>query len=386
METDILVIGAGPAGLAVAGALSARGRRARVIEKAEQVAASWRQHYERLHLHTVKSRSALPGLPFPPHYPRYVPRQGVVDYLSGYAQRWGIAPEFGVEARAIVRRGAAWQVATAAGVAIEAGAVVVATGANHRAVLPRFPGEADFGGEIVHSAAYRRAETFAGKRVLVVGMGNTGAEVALDLCEHGVDVAISARSPVNIVHRDVLGRPTQLTSIALGRLPRRWGDGLARWLRDLTVGDLSRYGIRTPATSPLQDLRERGRTPVIDVGTLARIKAGQIRVRPGIDRLLPRGVRFVDGSQAEVDVIVAATGYRSGVEALFPEAGVPLDANGLPAQVVGTGPLAGIYFVGFDIRQPGGLLQTIARQATAVAAALGADTPRRDGASALGAG
>jgi len=117
----------------------------------------------------------------------------------------------------------------------------------------------------------------------------------------------------------------------------------------------------------LRQLREQGRTPVIDVGTLARIRAGQIAVRPGIRRLVADGAEFVDGSIDRFDAIVLATGYRADVDALFPGVAVKLDENGLPGDAVGEGALAGVSFVGFDTRQPGGLLRTIAAQATEVA-------------------
>jgi cation diffusion facilitator CzcD-associated flavoprotein CzcO len=364
---EILVIGAGPAGLAVAATLIRRGRRPVVIEKAGAVGASWRTHYERLHLHTVKSLSALPGLAFADEQPQYVSRQGVVDYLDAYAAHAGIAPQFDEEATAIVRDGNAWRTTTRTGRTFFADAVVVASGANNQPNVPHLEGAGAFAGTIVHSRDYRSAAPFAGRRVLVVGMGNTGAEIALDLAEHGVPVTLSVRSPVNIVLRDVLGRPTQKTSIALARLPAKLGDALARFFADVTVGDIGRHGLRRSPISPLRELREFGRTPVIDVGTLARIRSGAIGVRPGIHRLHADRVEFVDGSVAPFDAVVLATGYRAGVEALFPGATVPVDANGLPTRMVGDGQLSGIYFVGFDTRQPGGLLRTIAAQALAVA-------------------
>ncbi len=370
MSSDVLVIGAGPAGLAVAGCLVQRGLRPQVLEKADQVAASWRAHYERLHLHTVKAYSALPGLPFPDDYPRYVPRQALVDYLAVYAERHGIAPHLGEEAIAIRPAAGGWQTTTQTGQHYDSGAVAVATGANCRPRMPEFAGQALYRGRIVHSRSYRNATPFAGQHVLVVGMGNTGAEIALDLAEQGVRAALSVRSPLNIVHRDVLGRPTQLTSMALARLPTAWGDALARMLRNLTVGDLSRWGIRTSPVSPLRQLREQGKTPVIDVGTLALIKRGEIEVHPVIDRFTADGVRFSDGTQAAFDAVILATGYEADVERLFPDSKVPLDANGMPAGMVGEGALAGVYFVGFDIRQPGGLLRTIGAQATQVADAI----------------
>jgi len=366
-ESETVVIGAGPAGLAVAATLAARGHRALVLEQADAVAASWRSHYERLHLHPVKSLSALPGMAFPAQAPRYVPRQGVVDYLEAYARRAAIAPRFGEEVTAVVRDGDGWRTETRAGHAFRSRFVVVATGANRIANVVAIAGEDAFAGTIVHSRDYRNATPFAQRRVLVVGMGNTGAEVALDLAEHGVAVALSVRSPVNVVLRDVLGRPTQQTSIVLGRLPRRLGDALASFFANVTVRDLEQLGLRRSPISPLRALREHGRTPVIDVGTLARIRAGQIAVRPGIRRLVADGAEFVDGSIDRFDAIVLATGYRADVDALFPGVAVELDENGLPRDAVGEGALAGVSFVGFDTRQPGGLLRTIAAQATEVA-------------------
>jgi cation diffusion facilitator CzcD-associated flavoprotein CzcO len=372
MDTDILVVGAGPAGLAVAAALIAHGHRPMVIEKAAQVGASWRAHYDRLHLHTVKEHSALPGMPFPAADPRYVPRQRVVDYLDAYAARAGIAPRFGAEATAIVpAEGGGWRTTTRAGEAIRSHRVVVTTGANNIPFAPTIAGQENFAGEIVHSRAYRDVAPFAGRRVLVVGMGNTGAEIALDLAEHGVTVALSVRSPVNIVHRDVLGRPTQRTSLALARLPTALGDALARWLCDVTVGDIGRYGLVRSSVSPMRELRENGRTPVIDVGTLARIKGGAIAVYPGLRGLEASGAEFVDGRRADCDAVILATGYRAGIAELFPASAVPVDASGLPTEPIGRGALAGVAFVGFDTRQPGGLLRTIAQQARTVAAAIG---------------
>jgi cation diffusion facilitator CzcD-associated flavoprotein CzcO len=370
MDTEILVVGAGPAGLAVAAALIDRGRRPMVIEKAAHVGASWRAHYDRLHLHTVKELSALPGMPFPAADPRYVPRQRVVDYLDAYAARAGIAPRFGSEATAIVpAAGGGWRTTTRDGDEIRSRVVVVTTGANNVPFVPTIEGEASFAGEILHSRGYRNAAPFKRRRVLVVGMGNTGAEIALDLAEQGVAVALSVRSPVNVVYRDVLGRPTQKTTLLLWRLPTALGDALARWLCDVTVGDLGRYGLRRSAISPLCELREHGHTAVIDVGTLARIKAGEIAVYPGIRRLDAEGAEFVDGRRAPVDAIVLATGYRSGIAALLPESAVPLDASGLPSEPIGRGALAGAYFVGFDMRQPG-TLRTIAGEAGMVATAI----------------
>ena len=369
-STDVLVIGAGPAGLTVAGCLVQRGLRPVVIEKAAAVAASWRGHYDRLHLHTVKALSALPGLPFPAACPRYVPRQGLVDHLVSYAERYAIVPHLGEAAVAVTPVAGGWQTVTATGRQFVSKAVVVATGANHQPRQPSDAGQALFEGRVLHSRAYRNAAPFKGQRVLVVGMGNTGAEIALDLTEQGVRAALSVRSPMNIVHRDVLGRPTQVTSIALARLPDAWGDAIATLFRKLTVGDLSRWGILTSAQSPLRQLREMGKTPVIDVGTLARIKRGEIKVHPGIERFSAHTVRFVDGTEQAFDAVIFATGYAAELQRLFPDTEVAVDRNCMPVERFGRGALAGVYFVGFDIRQPGGLLRAIGAEARQVAEAI----------------
>ncbi|MBW0168841.1 MAG: NAD(P)/FAD-dependent oxidoreductase [Hydrogenophaga sp.] len=369
-EADIVVIGAGPAGLAVAACLMQRGHSPLVFDRAQEVASSWRRHYERLHLHTAKTHSALPGMAFPEDAPRYVPRQGVVDYLTAYARHHRIEPELGVNVEAIEPRqepGAPWQVRLSDGRHYAANHVVVATGANRVPQVPRLPGEDVFQGRVLHSRSYRNAAPFAGQRVLVVGMGNTGAEIALDLVEHGVRAALSVRSPVNIVRREVLGRPTQLSSILLSKLPHALGDALATLFRDLTVGDLRRHGLPTARVSPQRQLREEGKTPVIDVGTVKRIQTGDILVYPGIQSLTSGGVRFTDGTEHPFDAVLLATGYQPALQALFPYTPLPLDERGIPPGVSGEGALQGVYFVGFDVRQPGGLLRTIAQQAERVA-------------------
>lgn len=372
IDTQVLIIGAGPAGLATAASLMEHGIRPEVIERGQAVGNAWLGHYQRVRLHTVKEHSGLPRRGFPDRYPRYVPREQVLEYLADYAAHFGIRPRFGEELVAIRRAGERWQAECRSGLVIAADAVVLATGANNRPNEPRYSGQESYRGRITHSRSYREPSPFLGQRVLVVGMGNTGAEIALDLAQQGVDVTLSVRSPINMVLRDVLGRPTQVTALMLSRLPKRLGYAIARKLRDWSVGDLRPWGLRTPRASPLQQLVEEGRTPVIDVGTLRLIKDGRIAVRPGIERFTEDGVRFSDGRGEAFDAVILATGYRPDVQRLFPGVTVPLDERELPTAVIGSGPLAGLYFVGFDIRQPGGLLRTIGQQARAVAAAIAA--------------
>ncbi len=335
METPTLIVGAGPAGLAVAGRLRQAGLEFAVIEKSDRVGDAWHRHYDRLHLHTVKQLSHLPGLDFPEHYPRYVPRKELADYYTHYADVFSIEPMFGEEAVEILPSGGNWLTRTQHGLEISSNHVVVATGLNQIPQEPRYQGEDGFTGRRIHARDYREPGPFAGQRVLVVGMGNTGAEIALDLSEAEVDSTISVRGPVNIVPRDVLGRPTQLTARMLARLPTGLADWLGSVLRRMTVGDLTAYGIATPDIAPLAQLRTRGKTPVIDVGTVSRIKKGLIAVRPGIDHFETDTVVFTDGQKEHYDTVVLATGYRPMLEDLLPERTRPARRERATSQDVG---------------------------------------------------
>jgi cation diffusion facilitator CzcD-associated flavoprotein CzcO len=369
-DKRILIIGAGPAGLAMAGRLRQQGLPFELLEKSAAVGPLWRQHYDRLCLHTVKEHSHLPGLPFPEHYPRYVSRQQLVDYFEAYAQAFDIRPHFGQEVRAIDKEGAQWVVHTAAGQVFRAADVVIATGVNRLPQRPDFPGEANFQGRILHSREYKNSAPFRGQKVLVVGMGNTGAEIALDLSENGIAAAISVRGPVNIVPRDFLGRPTQKTAFALAKLPTWLGDWIGARVQRLAFGDLRPYGLDQPALPPARQLRETGKTPVIDLGTVRHIKAGKIKVHPQIQSFGARHIRFADGQEAEFDAVILATGYRAQLEDFLTPAEGFFNADGLPADCIGSGPYAGLYFLGFDNYKPGGILGIIYQESERIAHAL----------------
>lgn len=341
-----------------------------MVEAAEQIAASWHGHYDRLHLHTVKELSHLPHMPFPSSYPRYVPRRMLADYYARYAESFGIRPRFGVRVTRIERSGDGWLTTTDGPDSFRSTTVVVATGVNRVPNRPVLAGEEQFEGWIVHSRDYRNPSPHLGHRVLVVGMGNTGAEIALDLAEHEVDVTISVRGPVNIIPRDVLGRPTQLTALMLARLPERLGDRIGVMTRNLTIGNLSAFGVDTPTLAPAAQLREYGQTPVMDIGTVARIKSGEIRVRPGIDHLTHDSVVFSDGTTERVDDIILATGYRPQLADIIPDSEGLLGDDGTPVNVVADGRYAGLCFVGFDNHRPGGILGTVLEESDRVAAAI----------------
>ena len=205
-SVDAIVIGAGPAGLATAAALMARGLTVAILEKSDAVGAVWRRHYDRLCLHTDRGHSGLPGLSMPSAFGRYPSRAQVVEYLENYAAKFDLKPVFNAPVRAVRRDGRGWR-AEAGENSRSAPIVVVATGWADYPYAPKWPGMERFDGPILHSSVYRNPAPFEGKRVLVVGFGNSGGEIALDLAEAGVDVTLSVRGPVNIVPRDLLGLP-----------------------------------------------------------------------------------------------------------------------------------------------------------------------------------
>jgi indole-3-pyruvate monooxygenase len=361
---DAVVVGAGPAGLATAACLARNGVHAVVLEAGPSLGTSWRNTYDRLHLHTVKEHSSLPGLPFPADVPRYPSRHDVVQYLESYAARFNIAPRLNTAVREI-RADENGFVIEAAAECLRAKVVVVATGLNRVPNPEALADQSIFEGAIVRAADYRTGAEYAGRRALVVGAGNSGAEIALDLAEHGVPVALAVRTPVNVVRRDFLGIPAQLTTIRLRRLPRPMLDRVGRWISRAAFGDLTRYGLPPAALGPVSSIVLRGRIPIIDVGTVDAIKRGRIAVKPAVARLTRTGAVFADRTEAPYDVVVMATGYMPDLSGIVKIPGV-LDTNGRPLAWSAAPRHRGLYFVGFE-NVATGLLREIGLQAQAVA-------------------
>jgi len=346
-EFPVIVVGGGASGLSAAAALSLQGIDAVVLEQDPELGGTWARRYDRLHLHTVRQFSGLAHFPIPRRYPAYLSRDDVVEYLREYARHFGLRVVTCAAVRRIRPRDASadrWTVETLDGDVWYARVVVIATGQYRQPVLPPWPGRESFGGRIAHSAAYTNATPYIGQRVLVVGAGNSGAEIATDLSENGgADVAISIRTTPPIVPRDPFGMPVQRTSILLSLLPSAIANRLGKLTARIVLGDLTRYGMPKGEFAPYTTKR----IPLIDVGFVDALKRGRVTVRPALERLTQTGAVFADGTSEPFDAIIAATGFTTGLESIVDIPGV-LDDRGEPRGAAGE-PTAhpGLYFIGF---------------------------------------
>jgi cation diffusion facilitator CzcD-associated flavoprotein CzcO len=368
VKVPTIVVGAGPAGLAVGACLRQAGVPFLILEQADRVAVAWHRHYERLHLHTDKKHSALPFLPLPREYPRYPSRVQMIDYLEAYARRFQLEPKLGQRVVSARQANGSWEVRTQ-DARYEATNLVIATGNSREPLVATWPGRESFPGRVLHSSEYRDGESFRGQKVLVVGFGNSGGEIAIDLWEHGAEPSLAVRSPVNVIPRDLFGIPILAIGILQSKLPPRWADALNGPLMRVVMGDLTRYGLRKAPQGPLTQIRRSGRIPLIDVGTIRLIKNGQVKVHPGIERFTDQGVLFSDGERASFDAVILATGYLPRVNAFLEGAPNACDDRGTPLFSGAEAPLPGLYFCGFHI-SPTGMLREIAQEARRIGAAI----------------
>src|SRR5581483_6483493 len=334
--------------------MGARGLKVAVFEKADNVGSAWRRHYDRLHLHTDRNHSALPGMDMPRSFPLYPSRLQVVEYLESYAAHFGIRPAFRTNVISLRPEDGLWCGTFESGV-VKAPIAVVATGMAGAPHRPSWPGRKDYRVSVVHSSEYSNPQSYAGKRVLVVGFGNSGGEIALDLAEAGIGVALAVRGPVQVLPRDLLGLPILVWAILYQPLPARLVDAINAPVLRLALGSIKKLGLRPAKKGPARMAREDGRIPLIDVGTLAGIRDGSIKLRGGIDRFTADGVVFDDGRREDFDGLILATGFRPDLRALVGDAASVLDAQGMPL-VTGARTAAGrLYFCGQIVSATGQL-------------------------------
>ncbi|MED6211646.1 Indole-3-pyruvate monooxygenase YUCCA6 [Stylosanthes scabra] len=353
-----VIVGAGPSGLATAACLKEKGIPSVILERSNCIASLWQlKTYDRLHLHLPKQFCELPLMGFPQDFPTYPTKQQFVQYLEDYADRFAIRPRFNetVNRAEFDPEIGMWSLSTSNSSSMisteyKCRWLIVATGENAEAVVPEIEGIGEFEGPIRHTSLYKSGQEFRGKRVLVVGCGNSGMEVCLDLCNHDASPSLCVRDSVHILPREMLGKSTfGLSMWLLKWFPLRLVDRFLLMVSWLMLGDTSRFGLVRPRFGPLELKNLSGKTPVLDVGTLAKIKGGDIKVRPSIKRLKRHTVEFVDGRIENFDAIILATGYKSNVPYWLKENDMFSKEDGFPLKPFPNGWKGrnGLYAVGF---------------------------------------
>jgi lysine/ornithine N-monooxygenase len=347
-RVDVAVVGAGPAGLATSQQLQAHGVRHRVFERGGTVGYTWANLYDSLTLHTGKHMSSLPGMPFPRSAPLFVPRREFWEYLRHYALSYELPVETGVAVERVAKTDGRWTVFVG-GRTLTARAVVVATGIVANPKVPHLPGQERFAGRVAHSVTYRRPEPYAGRRVLVVGVGNSGAEISSELARAGCKVTVAVRSGANVVPLTLAGLPIQYLAYWVRKLPRPAQEGVVGLVRLMTELRRGKPVLPRPPHGPLEAI------PIIGFHLVDAICEGLIDVRAGVAELTADGARFTDGTAAPFDEIILATGFGA---ALAPFAGlIELDSKGFGRRrdrVVSLDQ-SDLFFVGHNYDATGGL-------------------------------
>jgi putative flavoprotein involved in K+ transport len=369
----IAIVGAGSAGLATAALLQRSGLSAVLLEAGPEPGAAWRGRYDRLRLHTPRLLSGLPGMRIPRRYGRWVARDDLLAYLRDYVETQGLDVRTSTRVERIDRGDDGWRLETADG-AVDAETVIVATGYNGAPFVTDWPGKDAFAGELVHSSAYRSPTPYRGRDVLVVGAGNSGAEIAHDVADGGARSAkLSVRTPPQIVRRATAGIPAQLIGMAIKRMPPEWVDPITKTQRRISIPDLSAQGLPRPDQGVRSAFIATGTTPVLDVGIVGAIRSGRVKVVAAVDAFDGAEVVLADGTRERPDAVIAATGFRAGLEPLVGHLDV-LGPRGLPVKTDGEPALPGLWFVGF-VPTLGGQLREGSLAAERVARAVAASLP-----------
>lgn len=342
-----------------------------MLERGHGVGDKWRNAYDRLRINTSTITSHLPAMRFPMRVGLWPSRNDLIEYYEAYVRRYRIDVRTGVEAGRLDRVGSRWRVDTTAG-DFEAAAVVIATGRDCTPIVPNWPGRDAFTGEIVHSATYRSPRRHRGARALVVGVGNSGADIAVDLLDGGArSVHVAVRTPPHILSRTVLGIPNDVLMVLSRRLPTSLSDSAAEIVRRWKYGDLESKGLGRPPIGVKTYVKTQARVPTIDAGPFtAAVRAGRITIVDALDSFDGDDVVLVDGQHLPADVVIAATGYRPCLEPLLGHLGV-LDDRGWPWWAPRTHHerLPGLYVLGFGEPDRGNL-RGLRLDARAVAAAI----------------
>lgn len=325
LEEAVCIIGAGSSGVAAAKALKERGVPFEAFEIGSDIGGNWRfdndnglsSSYRSLHIDTSRQNLQYPDFPIPEHLPEFMSHWQVMEYLEQYADHFGVRPHINFRTRvesAAPNGDGTWTVQTDKGAAGRFRAVIVANGHLSEPRYPDFRGE--FTGESLHSHHYKDAKPFEDKDVLIVGIGNSAVDIAVDLCRRARSVTLSTRRSAWIMPKYIMGIPTDRWGAFFSKklkLPTAASRAIVSKLMFLTVGDQERYGVPKPA-HPMW--REHA---TLSQELLPYIGHGWIGIKPNISELNGGKIAFVDGSESRFDTVIYATGYDTTFPFLDPQ-------------------------------------------------------------------
>ncbi|XP_078170252.1 putative indole-3-pyruvate monooxygenase YUCCA10 [Carex rostrata] len=334
MDREVVIVGAGPAGIATAACLNLHSIPNIVLEKEDCLGSLWKKNsYDCLNLHLGKRFCQLPYLALPQHAPNFISKADFIKYLDEYAENFRVTPKYQtcVKSAFFDKESMTWHVVACNGATGETEEysprfLVVATGENAEGVIPEVPGLHTFQGEVIHSYFYKSGEKYNNKRVLVVGCGNSGMEIAHNLATHGAKTSIVVRNPFHIMTKEQIFLGMKLVQY----LPFELVDTIIVTMARFTFGDLSNYGIVRPKDGPLVLKARSGRSAVLDVGTVQKIKNGEIKVYGPVSSVEENNVLFMDGKSEAFDAIIFATGYKSTANKWLEDGNETLDEDGFP--------------------------------------------------------
>jgi dimethylaniline monooxygenase (N-oxide forming) len=362
------IIGAGSSGITAAKALADRDIPFDCFEASDKVGGNWvfgnrngmSSSYSTLHINTSRERMEYADYPMPPSYPDFPRHDQIARYFEDYVDHFDLRERItfntGVE-HARPRADGVWEV-TVAGEGVAGGrevrcydALLVANGHHWLPRWPEPPIPGTFDGEQIHAHDYKEPSQLAGRRVVVVGMGNSAMDIAVDASYHALSTTLVARRGVHVVPKYILGRPLD-AGVRPSRIPFEWLLRGMQLVTRVTVGPMERYGLPRP------DHRLGQAHPTVSSRILDRLAHGAIAVKPEIVELAGDRVRYADGSEQQADLIVYCTGYRISFPFLD-ERLVSAPENRLVLyKRVFSSEHPGLYFIGFV--QPWGAIMPIA--------------------------
>jgi hypothetical protein len=303
-DADVLVIGAGPAGIASAYALEQAGIAYKVIDRADITASTWDSLYPSLKLNTSRFYSHMPEAPFPVSYGLFPSARQYHAYVSRYVAEQAFNIQLGVEVYRVAREPGTnlWRVESSEGTSFYP-VVITATGIFGNPIMPDIPGMDAFQGTIMHSSSYKRPEQIRGQRVLVVGNGPSGVDIAVEAAINAAHTWIGIRSGVDLRPRYPYGLPMHLWLMLADNLPREHCQRIMKWAGSRKYPNIAQYGLKSHPPGAAATTAYRG-PELLDV-----VRAGQIEPVEAPTQFEAHQVTLADGTQIEPDMVIMATGF-----------------------------------------------------------------------------